>query len=302
MAGGKWRTLIITGAAAACACAPVQRAQIGSVCGAGTGALVALVDTEYAFSRMGHESIRGAFLGYLADDAVVLNPDPQPWRAIWAAAKESRYRLDWYPTVAEIAAGADLGFTSGPWTYTSADGGAQIQGHFVTVWKRQSNCLWRVAFDGGVRHAAPNPAEPELRSAQLSFLRAYRLQLPASAPAGARTIKQFNSDAERDGLAAAWLRTAREDLRLYVGGQMPIDGAKASREFLISHRVLGAWNEQTRAQSIDGDLVYAFGELDDGAGARTAAYLQIWLYDPRPNDWRMRLLLASPYAHPISKS
>jgi len=87
-------------------------------CASDTAALRSLLETEYAFGQAARNSVRAAFLEYLADDSLVLQPGPTPGRAFYAAAKDNSNKLEWYPAMADLAGSDDLGFTTGPWIYT----------------------------------------------------------------------------------------------------------------------------------------------------------------------------------------
>ncbi len=49
-----------------------------SVCPTGRAALQAMLSSEYAFAGKAQTSVSSAFLAFLADDSLVLNPAPQP--------------------------------------------------------------------------------------------------------------------------------------------------------------------------------------------------------------------------------
>src|ERR1700759_2494006 len=128
-------------------------------CAEPSESLKTMVQTEYAFGERAQASVRDAFLEYLAPDSLVLEPAPTPGRAFYESAKPDNNKLEWYPTAA--AAGGDLGFSTGPWIYTSS-GGKHAYGHFITVLMRDSKCRWRSEFDGGISHGAPSQPEPKL--------------------------------------------------------------------------------------------------------------------------------------------
>jgi hypothetical protein len=277
--------LLVVGARSAAAQAPLKCAQ-------GTEAAKEMVQTEYAFGERAQSSVRDAFLQYLAEDSLVLAPTPTPGRAFYEAAKPSSDTLQWYPAAA--AAGDGLGFTTGPWIYTGADG-SHAYGHFVTVWKRDGLCRWHAEFDGGISHAAPSSPEAKLVPAQLP---------PSEAPAptekllagGAidRAVDAFQHTAQEDGLGAG-VRTYALDgaFRFYIEGRPPVNAGAAS-ELLQKAPAVVAWSETVRGHSADGSLAYSVGEFTDANKGGRHSYMQIWQYDAKVANWGLRLLLQSP--------
>lgn len=275
------------------------------------GALQGLLSTEYAFAGKARASVRAAFLEYLAEDSLVLEPEPVPGRALYAAAKENADRLEWYPSIADIAGSHDLGFTTGPWVYTAAAGGAPIHGDFLTVWKRDAECRWRIEVDGGVAHGAPVDAEPKLavdRNQDGSPLNDAPQPTntgpsPAlvAADAVGRAIRDFQGTAADDGFPAGLRTYARTmDFRLLAEGEAPL-GLAAAAAYLSGHTVHGAWTEKARGRAADSSLAYSVGEFGE-ANKTLYAYAQIWQYDPKVANWGLRILLLSPLPPPQKKS
>ena len=66
-----------------------------------------------------------------------------------------RPSLEWTPTDAAVGASGDLGYTMGRWMsrVKTAEGGDSTvgSGHYVTIWRRDSTGVWRVAVDIGNR-------------------------------------------------------------------------------------------------------------------------------------------------------
>jgi ketosteroid isomerase-like protein len=264
-------------------------------CDTETAALKGLLETEYAFGQQAHTSVRGAFLEYLAEDSLVLQPGPVPGRAFYMAAKEVAGSLEWFPADADVAASGDLGFTTGPWIYSLT--GAQIHGHFVTVWKRDATCRWRVEFDGGVSHAADAGNEIRLAPDAASYAkRAAPSPSLLEEDAVSHAMSDFEETARRDGFAAGLRTYARTaDFRLYTDGEMPMGVADANR-YLIVHTMAGDWREDARGRSADSTVAYSVGELRDARQRISHAYMQIWQYDPRVASWGLRMLLINPVA------
>jgi ketosteroid isomerase-like protein len=270
------------------------------------GGLQGLLSTEYAFAGKARASVRNAFLEYLAEDSLVLEPQPVPGRALYTAAKENADRLEWYPSIADIAGSHDLGFTTGPWVYTAAAGGAPIHGDFLTVWKRDAECRWRIELDGGVSHGAPANAEPRLDAGGLNANTALPTDTAPSptlvaADAVGRAILDFQGTAAGDGLPAGLRTYARTmDFRFLAQGEAPF-GLTAAVAYLIDHTIHGAWTERARGRAADSSLAYSVGEFGE-ANKAVYAYVQIWQYDPKVANWGLRILLLSPLPPPQRKS
>jgi ketosteroid isomerase-like protein len=267
--------------------------QSSNACDTETAALRSLLETEYAFCQEAQTSVRAAFLDYLAEDSLLLEPAPVPGRAFYAAAKDDPGSLEWYPAGADTAESGDLGFTTGPWIYSR--GGAQIHGHYLTIWKRDATCRWWIAFDGGVSHAAAANVEPKLVPDAVSA--AKRNAPPAklvAEDAVSRAISDFEDTSRQDGFAAGLRTYARTlDFRLYTDGEAPM-GVSAANRYLTAHTVVGTYQEDARGRSADSTLAYSVGELRDAQQRSRHAYAQIWQFDPRVANWGLRVLLINP--------
>lgn len=65
--------------------------------------------------------------------------------------------LTWEPVYAQVAAAGDLGYTLGTYEATgTGEEGEELtqQGNYVTIWRKQEDGSWKVAFDTG------NPGPP----------------------------------------------------------------------------------------------------------------------------------------------
>ena len=267
-------------------------------CGDDTSALKSLLATESAFCQRARQSIREAFLEYLAEGSLVLKPVPMPGRAFYSAAKDNPDKLEWYPALADLSGSQDLGFTTGPWTYTAAAGGAPLHGDFLTVWKRDAACRWRVEFDGGISHGAPAEAEPMISpdSGTRPAPDAPPHNLVAQDAAG-EAVGDFQQTCQQDGFAAALRTYARTaDFRFYTDGEMPM-GLAGANQHVSAHAVLGKWQEDARGRSSDSSLLYTVGVLSGAHQQGGYAYAQIWQYAPKVANWGLRILLINP-VHP----
>jgi hypothetical protein len=277
-------------------CIPRANGAMVRDCPAVQAALRTLLVSEYAFAERAQVSVQDAFLEYLAEDSMMLNPTPTAGRPIYQAAKPDKNKLEWYPATGDVAPSGDLGFTSGPWIYTTADSGLQSYGHFLTVWKQDANCRWHVQFDGGTSHARPSSLEPKLLPDQVSLAAAEVSWRKSAANDAVDAIKDFQDTAQLDGFAAA-LRTygRNSDFVFFTDGQAPI-GIRAANQYFRGHPIVGAWKEDARGRSADSTLVYSVGELTDGSKRSTHSYVQIWQFDPKVANLGLRVLLINPLA------
>lgn len=113
-----------------------------------------ILETEQRFADMlGEQGIQKAFVKYAAEDAVLMRNDSL---IIGKNNIEKFYEnqmskgLSWTPDFIDVSDSGDLGYTYGHYTYTYADSlgvKQEATGVFHTVWKRQSDGLWRFVWD-----------------------------------------------------------------------------------------------------------------------------------------------------------
>ena len=110
---------------------------------------------EAAFDKAALERGLDGFVSFFAADgvAIVANRPPVRGHAALREWHKETFRpgcqLRWHPDTAEIGAAGDMGWTSGPYTY-SCDGKTLGGGRYFTVWKKQADGIWKVSADMGV--------------------------------------------------------------------------------------------------------------------------------------------------------
>ena len=99
-----------------------------------------VVAAERAFAADGLElGVQASFLKHSAPEGIVLQPEPQLAKAVFAAPQPKGPPLVWWPLWAGIARSGDLGFTTGPYSF---DG--QPRAWYFTVWARQADGGWKI--------------------------------------------------------------------------------------------------------------------------------------------------------------
>lgn len=262
-------------------------------------ALGSLVDAELSFARMALErGIRDAFLANFADDGIAFEPAPVRLREAWSARPPARdpkeLRLEWKPAQAGVARSRDFGYTTGPYTLSSAAHPERVRhGVFFSVWRRDAG-RWRVVLDAGIATpaavnfaslgAAPRPhfkgrAIPRTEKERLLEREA---DLSASSPGGIPP--------------AIYAKLLAPDARLHRDGAAPVAADAAVREAsLRTTRV--AWTPSDARVSASGDMAVTYGRFreTDGSTIRDGYYAHLWLRDAG-GRWRLAYDIMLPGA------
>ncbi len=267
-------------------------------------ALASLVDAERAFAKMSETiGMRSAFSANLGEGSIVLQPAPVDGRKAHQDSPEVPGMLQWKPIFADVSSGGDLGYTTGPWVFRGSATDPPIYGHYVTVWKKQKDGLWKVMLDGGISHPKPaeNGGEGAFSSPQDAGATAAETAPPDDLLESDRKLSRASA---KEGFSAALLAKAGADARLYRPGSYPRIGLPAIREALAGEPESWVWEPSGGDTARSGDLGYTFGIARAAEGAENPtpgaanAYLRIWKRDSK-GEWRVVLDLANPL--PASK-
>ena len=131
-------------------------------------ALLLETDRAQAEAYSTSETPLDTIFSSFAADARVLAPGipiAEGWEASRAVFAELEalpgYSLEYSPTIAEVGGAADLGYTIGTYQMTlpGSDGSiAEIDGKYLTIWRRQPDGQWNVAVDMFNANRPPAPA------------------------------------------------------------------------------------------------------------------------------------------------
>lgn len=266
--------------------------------------LQTLIETERAFSRLSEEKgIREAFLTYLADDSVVFLPRPVPGKKAYEGAPaDSPTLLTWEPAYAEVSPAGDLGYTTGPYQAGNRNNAAAAPrfGHYVSLWQKQPNGLWRVVLDIGIRHPQPGfkPLEVMIKKDARRPRRLVRVDRLRELNLLLKIEAEFSTKAAAEGTLAAYLAFADEDIRIYRDGSLPTAGAGSLRQEFSDRPGSQTWAPVDGDVSRYGALGFIFGTAEARGGAAqelaaASSYLRIWRKNPE-GLWKIALDLAIP--------
>ena len=124
-----------------------------------------LKQADLAFARATAERSLDGFSSFLAQDVMSLRPNlpvvkgRQQLTGLWAPMLNDPARsITWQPLDAGISDDGSMGFTLGSYEVTkNGPEGRSVAGtgKYVTIWKKQPDGAWKVAFDSGVQDTPP---------------------------------------------------------------------------------------------------------------------------------------------------
>ena len=118
-----------------------------------------VLETERAFARTLADRDHGAFVSYLAEEAVFFSGDrpvrgsegiAAEWRPYFAEADPP---FSWEPDQVEVLESGTLAWSTGP----VRDPQGNVVGRFNSVWRRERSGQWKIVFDRG-SPVCPPPA------------------------------------------------------------------------------------------------------------------------------------------------
>lgn len=276
-----------------------------SVAAQGQSALHEMVKTEQAFSKTAEEkNTRDAFMDFIADDGLLFRPgavNGKKWMLEHPVPpSDKKPLLAWQPAFAGMSASGDMGFTTGPWEFKGdiKDETPSGYGHFVTVWKKQTDGSWKFVVDLGISHAQSGgpqtlwqPADTKMKTV------AKNVDVAKARATLLERDRSFSADTLKQGLVKAFLEYASPDVRLYRNDNLPFVGSQASAGALGSAKGLFAWTAVSADMSHAGDFGYTHGtyEVSDSTKSviERGSYVRIW--KKQGTDWRIVLDVINPH-------
>jgi ketosteroid isomerase-like protein len=233
-----------------------------------------LADAERAFAALSMRThMAHAFVATFADDGVMLADGWTTAKAAFGGRPPPPVRLDWGPSLVEVAASGELGLSTGPWIRSSIANpeAPPAHGHFVSVWRRSAQGRWQVEVDFGIAHPEAMPIPAAAASVP-----------PSPITGGPAPVEEaeaaFVKMSLAEGARAAYAAFALPRLRLYREGHVPYlgRGAALAAPQLETSRLL--WLTDARATARSEDFAYVRGTYTDAAQpARVSGhFLRVW--------------------------
>jgi hypothetical protein len=248
-----------------------------------------IVAAENAFAADAQRfGVRLAFLAHFDANSWLFRPTPVAALDVLARDADDGSRLEWAPEIAGIAASGDMGFTSGAWSAHAPGTDRSAHGHFLTVWKRGDDGVWRVQVDGGIGHAALEHPTGAVKTIDV----ADKNPTPLSADTLARRRHALETadDALREALAhpqgdaaKIWRDVADTEWRAMRAKQMPAEGEAAWTLAATDPAKRGSGARRAYDVAASGDLAYSIG--GDAACKDCGSYYRIWRW--RDDRWKL---------------
>ena len=222
-----------------------------------------------------------------ADDAVIFAPTAVNGKKFWREAKKDPL-ISWRPVFASISRSGKLGCTTGPWESRKSRDVEKPDafGHFVTIWQKNKDNVWKVALDVGLDHPQPQGVETEIRTyvpnAAIPYSESASADLEKAQRSFAESLKKDETDAITDN--------ASDDIRIYRDGQLPAVGKRAAKKLLSEQDVKTTRTPRGAGTSDPTDLAYEYGEFTSERDDVTqhGIYVCIWRLES-DGTWKIAL-------------
>ena len=266
-------------------------------------AMAALADAERAFAReTAKVGIRAGVLAWFARDSIGFQPAlGNAWDQIAsrpAPPNPTAVRLEWEPRTGDVSADGELGWLTGPSTFTLPDG-THRYGNYLSIWKKTAEG-WRVHIDVGANAPSPVDFAPGFVRMPVSAEGRWTGSAMLVAPGPIETeSKAALSKAEATANAAGFVPLLADQARYHRPGSLPLVGRAAIAADDEAHPTTASRNSLAVEQARSLDLAYSYGryELKPAAGigaAEAGYYVRVWRHDA--SGWKIVAQVNQPDA------
>jgi len=242
-----------------------------------------VVAAEHGFAASAIKIGRNqAFLDNLAPDAITFNPLPAPARPLHENQPPPKGSLQWGPGWVAVASAGDLAVSTGPWRIEVGERGPltekQVQGWFISMWRRQADGKWKVAVDAGVS----SPMTFEMPGTVTNGTVTVSSGGPQAGDAASATraitaAETAFAEAAKNGLGGALEAAADPQLRVYREGRLATFGADAGIPMFQGDQRKVVCATEKLIASKSGDLGYTYGTCTaTGASTDKYGFLHVW--------------------------
>jgi ketosteroid isomerase-like protein len=254
-----------------------------------------LIRNEKDFAKTCSEKgIKESFLTFLDDNSVLFDPRPMSGKKLYKDYKDGTKVLSWVPEYADISSVGDMGYTLGPWEFKkSPKDSASAFGHFVTIWHKQHENVWRALIDVGIWHKKAsldiknievyqNLQKPDIKDLPYNdYLKERKkiLEIEAS----------FTNESIEKGISTAFISYAADKVHVFREGMYPLRDMKLIQELLMKEKKICSWKPIESNIALSGDLGYTYGilecfnDINDKSKIDSSSYVRIWRKNSQGN-------------------
>jgi hypothetical protein len=267
---------------------------LSSVSAQSDSTVLQLAQKEQEFSQSA--AARGfinAFRAYFDDSCISFYPQPENAKHALIGEPESQASLVWWPTFVEVSASDDFGFTTGPSEYRAGgiSDSLAYYGHFVSVWKKNSNGKWDVILDVGNSYPKEEKRMEKFKTKQLSSSGMKKVvSVDEGLPGMMAADSSFSFLVQTRGAGAALQKFASDDIRVYRKGTFPTEEKSKGLDLVRNEKPMRCGFYAGNISS-SGDLGFTCGVAVE-ALSDTSSYIRIW---EKENEWKVVVDIVKPW-------
>jgi len=263
------------------------------------GRVNSLLAAENYFAAYAKDKgIRDAFLKVSDNETILFRPNPVKAEDFFdKKSNDEQGQLDWTPVFAKISKSGDWGFTSGPYSYTSANDSTTSYGQYLSVWQANNKGVWKLALDLGVSHPKP------LTEASLNFTdpKSFKFfRQPSEGRLKQRedmilTTDKLFSNTLIKNQSLAYDAFFADEGRLLFPGHEPVTGKIKINNFLSRQQISIETKPAVANRALGSDLAYTYGNalVTRNNVSTKFHYVRIW-ESQEGFKWNVILEIFSP--------
>lgn len=243
---------------------------------------------------------KAAFVENFAEESALFTDKWHPnGKQICRELKATPMVLKWEPEFMDIAESRDFGISTGPWEAQEyrPNTAPLSTGYFLTVWKKQSDGVWKVILDAG-------SSTPVMKSSQHNFVFPPGADKDIPNPSKISTElldkellnreDQFLTEWKKSPQSSTYHSFLVPNAHIQLKGHLPTTNADSINVWIARFDKTLAWKAVGAGAASSGDLGFTYGILETQgiSDVKKGHYVRIWRRLPGSN-WNIELEMMS---------